>query len=78
MSLHQDRLYPVDSGTIHERGAGTGEGYNINISLPAGSGHGAYLAAFERVVLPALNAFKPDLIVVACGFDVRALTLLGA
>jgi len=69
ISIHQDRLYPQDSGGMDERGEGPGVGFNINIPLPAGSGHGAYLAALERVVVPALRAFRPELIVVPSGFD---------
>ncbi len=69
ISIHQDRWYPRDSGDIDERGEGPGAGFNINIPLPPGSGHGAYLAAFERVVVPALHAFRPELIVVPSGFD---------
>jgi acetoin utilization deacetylase AcuC-like enzyme len=69
ISLHQDMLYPADSGQVDEVGEGPGEGFNINVPLPAGSGGDAYLAAFDQVVLPALQAFKPSMIVVACGFD---------
>ncbi|TGV08261.1 class II histone deacetylase [Mesorhizobium sp. M8A.F.Ca.ET.173.01.1.1] len=69
ISIHQDRLYPHDSGMMNERGAGRGEGYNINVPLPAGSGHEAYLATMERVVLPAIERYRPDLIAVGCGFD---------
>jgi acetoin utilization deacetylase AcuC-like enzyme len=60
-----------------ETGEGDGQGYNLNIPLPAGSGHGAYMAAIERVVLPALLAFKPELIIVASGFDANVLDPLG-
>jgi acetoin utilization deacetylase AcuC-like enzyme len=69
ISVHQDRWYPGDSGGLDERGEGPGLGFNLNIPLPPGSGHGAYLAAFERVVVPALHAFRPELIVVPSGFD---------
>ena len=69
ISLHQDMLYPADLGQIGENGEGAGEGFNINVPLPAGSGGDAYLAALDQVVFPALQAFKPTLIVVACGFD---------
>jgi acetoin utilization deacetylase AcuC-like enzyme len=70
ISIHQDRLYPRDSGALDERGAGPGAGFNINIPLQPGSGHGAYLAAVERVVVPALRAFRQELIVVVpSGFD---------
>jgi acetoin utilization deacetylase AcuC-like enzyme len=69
ISIHQDRWYPHDSGGMDERGEGPGFGFNINIPLPPGSGHGAYLATIERVVVPALHAFRPELIVVPSGFD---------
>jgi len=77
ISLHQDRYYPQESGFVEENGEGEGEGYNINVPLPAGSGHGAYLSAFERVVVPALKAFKPELIFVSSGFDGSAMDPLG-
>ena len=69
ISIHQDNWYPRDSGAMHEAGEDDGEGYNINIPLPPGSGHGAYVATIEQVVVPALRAFKPDLILVPSGFD---------
>ena len=69
ISIHQEMLYPVNTGTLDEIGEGAGEGTNLNIPVPAGSGGGAYMAAMDDVVLPALHAFKPDLIVIACGFD---------
>jgi len=49
----------------------------LNLPLPPGSGHGAYEAAFARVVAPALRRFRPELIVVACGFDGGAMDPLG-
>jgi len=69
ISIHQEGVFPRNSGHTHETGEGRGEGYNINLPLPAGSGEGAYHACFERVILPALEAFRPQLILVACGFD---------
>jgi acetoin utilization deacetylase AcuC-like enzyme len=69
ISLHQDRLYPADTGGLTDNGADAGLGFNINVPLPPGSGQGAYAAALDRVVVPALQAFRPDLIVIACGFD---------
>jgi acetoin utilization deacetylase AcuC-like enzyme len=73
ISLHQDGAYPARSGATHETGEGTGRGYNINVPLPPGSGHGAYVAAVERVVLPALGRFGPELIVVASGLDANGM-----
>ena len=72
VSLHQDRLFPADSGGIDENDAA-----NLNVPLPPGCGEGAYLEAMRTVVVPAVRAFAPDLIVVACGFDASALDPLG-
>jgi acetoin utilization deacetylase AcuC-like enzyme len=77
ISLHQDRWYPRETGSMEENGEGSGEGCNINVPLPPGSGHGAYIAAFERVVLPALRAFRPELIFVPSGFDGNMFDPLG-
>jgi acetoin utilization deacetylase AcuC-like enzyme len=77
ISLHQDGLYPAHSGLVEETGVGAGTGTTLNVPLPAGSGTGAYLNALDRVVVPALEAFRPELIVVACGFDAGALDPLG-
>jgi acetoin utilization deacetylase AcuC-like enzyme len=69
ISMHQDMLYPANSGHTKEIGEADGEGFNINLPLPAGCGGGAYLAAIDQVVLPALYAFKPSMIIVASGYD---------
>ena len=77
ISLHQDGLFPWKSGGLEERGEGAGFGYAINVPLPAGSGNGAYVEAFDRVVAPALRAFRPELIWVASGFDASINDPLG-
>eukprot|EP01118_Nematostelium_gracile_P004238 TRINITY_DN14974_c0_g1_i1.p1 TRINITY_DN14974_c0_g1~~TRINITY_DN14974_c0_g1_i1.p1 ORF type:complete len:176 (-),score=45.78 TRINITY_DN14974_c0_g1_i1:19-546(-) len=78
ISIHQDGLYPsAPSGQLEELGEGPGDGYNINVPLPPGTGTGGYRAAFERVVLPALDWFKADVLLVSCGFDASALDPLG-
>ena len=77
ISLHQDRNYPADTGAVADRGRGAGFGANINIPLPPGTGHRGYLAAMERLVLPALARFRPDLMIVACGYDAAAIDPLG-
>ncbi len=69
ISIHQDSLYPFGSGLLEERGAGAGEGTTINVPLPSGSGNGAYIEAIERVAVPAVQAFRPELVIVASGFD---------
>jgi acetoin utilization deacetylase AcuC-like enzyme len=77
ISLHQDKYYPMNSGCLSETGTGAGLGTNINIPFPPGSGDGAYRAAFDRVVMPAVTAFRPDLIIVASGYDAAASDPLG-
>ncbi len=69
ISLHQAGLYPAESGLVEHTGAGAGEGFTVNVPLPPGSGNGAYEAALERVVVPAIEAFSPQLIVIASGLD---------
>lgn len=69
ISLHQERCYPQDTGSIEAIGEGEGLGANMNIPLPPGSGHKTYLEAMERLVIPKLKQFQPDLVIVACGFD---------
>ena len=73
ISIHQDGNFPPASGSMEENGEGAGAGYNINIPLPPGSGHGAYLETMTRVVIPALEAYRPELIVVASGLDASAM-----
>lgn len=77
ISLHQERNYPLDTGGVEAQGAGKGKGFNLNLPLPPGTGHRGYLHAMERVVLPALDRFKPEAIIVACGFDAAAVDPLG-
>ena len=73
ISLHQDRCFPPGYSGSDERGSGKGLGANINVPLLSGGGHEAYLYAFNRIVLPALDAFRPELIVVASGLDANAV-----
>jgi acetoin utilization deacetylase AcuC-like enzyme len=73
LSLHQDDVFPPGSGAVEERGTGAGLGSAINVPLPAGTGDGGYAYAMDRVVLPALERFGPDLIVVASGLDANAM-----
>jgi acetoin utilization deacetylase AcuC-like enzyme len=77
ISMHQDGLFPPDSGHVTEQGEGAGAGYAINVPLPAGSGNGAYAKALEEIAFPAIEKFKPELIVVCCGFDAAMTDPLG-
>ncbi|MDM7932775.1 class II histone deacetylase [Tabrizicola sp.] len=77
ISLHQDRNYPMDTGGLDAMGGGAGLAANLNLPLPPGTGHAGYLYAMDRVVLPALERFRPEVIIVACGFDAAAVDPLG-
>jgi acetoin utilization deacetylase AcuC-like enzyme len=69
ISIHQEGCFPPGQGLASERGAGLGIGANLNIPLLPGCGHQAYMDAMQLLVLPALRAFAPDMIVIACGLD---------
>ena len=69
VSLHQDRSFPVETGGVESMGAGDAEGTNVNVNIPAGAGDPAYLDAFDRIVVPVLLEYSPQLVVVACGVD---------
>ena len=77
VSLHQDNLYPVGSGRREHNGDAAGAGANVNVPLPAGSGLGAYEAALRDVVVPALERFRPELVLVASGLDAGGMDPLG-
>jgi acetoin utilization deacetylase AcuC-like enzyme len=77
LSAHQYPFYP-GTGAPDEIGTGAGRGTTVNVGLPAGSGDGDLVYAFDRVFLPAIQHFAPDLIIVSAGFDMhRADPLAG-
>jgi acetoin utilization deacetylase AcuC-like enzyme len=71
LSTHQFPFYP-GTGDLDEVGEGDGAGYTVNVPLEAGSGDGVYASAFERVLLPVLEAYAPELVLVSAGFDAAA------
>ena len=77
VSIHQEDLFPPASGLTGDVGDGDAAGTNINVPLPAGAGRAAYLEVLDRVVVPALERFAPQFILVACGFDAAMLDPLG-
>jgi len=77
ISIHQNNLFPPNRGSVEESGEGAGAGSNVNIPMHPGSGSGAYRAAFDQIVVPALEAFEPEMIFVASGFDASAMDPLG-
>ncbi|HEY0180311.1 MAG TPA: histone deacetylase family protein [Dokdonella sp.] len=67
-SSHQSPLYP-GSGAREE----TGVGNVVNAPLRPGAGSAEFRAAYETIVLPALDAFAPELVIVSAGFDAHRL-----
>ncbi len=59
----------LQTGEADELGSGGGAGFNVNLNLPLGTGDGGYSRAMTRVVAPVVDAFGPDLIIVAAGQD---------
>ena len=72
VSLHQWPLYP-GTGAAEERGLGDGEGATLNCPQRAGAQDADWLDAFEGQVLPALEAFRPEFMLVSAGFDAHRL-----
>nr|XP_045009634.1 histone deacetylase 7 isoform X4 [Jaculus jaculus] len=70
---HDDGNFFPGSGAVDEVGAGSGEGFNINVAWAGGldppMGDPEYLAAFRIVVMPIAQEFSPDLVLVSAGFD---------
>jgi acetoin utilization deacetylase AcuC-like enzyme len=72
VDLHQEDLWPEQSGLLSEVGQGAGEGYMVNIPMHAGQGDAAYLDAFTRIIEPIARSYAPQLILVSAGFDAHA------
>jgi len=76
LSTHQHPFYP-GTGSLAETGAGAGEGLTVNLPLPAGSGDRAFQAAADRVLLPALDHYQPEMVLVSYGYDAHFRDPLG-
>ena len=77
ISLQQEDLYPLNSGTVTQQGEGEGLGFTVNLPFPAGGGEALYLAAFDRIIEPIARQFHPDLIIVSAGQDASVVDPLG-
>lgn len=75
-STHQAPWYP-GTGREHEIGESAGKGTTMNCPFPAGAGRNEILAAFRSRLMPAMDEFKPDLIILSAGFDSRRGDPLG-
>lgn len=70
-SVHQNHFYPF-AGYVEDIDAGEAKGTIVNIPLPAGTAGDIYLRAWEELVLPVVDQFGPDWVIVSAGFDAHA------
>ena len=70
-SLHQYPFYP-GTGAANEEGVGRGRGTTVNCPMPAGARDALYEEAFRNRILPAIDAFGPDAVLLSAGFDAHA------
>jgi acetoin utilization deacetylase AcuC-like enzyme len=75
-STHQYPWYP-GTGAAGETGAGAGAGTTINCPLRAGAGRTEIMGAFQQMLVPKLDEFRPELILISAGFDSRVNDPLG-
>jgi acetoin utilization deacetylase AcuC-like enzyme len=67
-SVHEHPLYP-GTGLHEERGIGAGQGHTLNIPVPSGHGDADYERIFVDELRPAIDAFRPQFILISAGFD---------
>jgi len=78
ISLHQDprTIYP-GTGFVEQIGKDAGEGYNVNVPLPPGTGDETYLQALRKIFVPLAEEFKPEVIIANGGSDPHLADMLG-
>jgi acetoin utilization deacetylase AcuC-like enzyme len=76
VSIHQYPFWP-GTGRAEDIGAGAGEGYTVNLPVPAGAGDDVFVSLVEHVAVPLAHAFEPQLILVSAGYDAHASDPLG-
>ncbi len=67
-STHQFPYYP-GTGDGGEAGIGKGLGATVNVPMPAGCGDEEYIGVFRRIAVPVARTFRPEVILISCGFD---------
>jgi acetoin utilization deacetylase AcuC-like enzyme len=75
-SIHQTGLFP-GTGPVGDAGSGDGLGYTINAPVPSGADEEVWLSVLEHVILPAVDEFSPELVLISAGFDAHRDDPLG-
>lgn len=68
ISIHQMPLFP-GTGAESEKGYGRGKGYTLNIPMEPGNNDDDYLKAFEDIIIPGLEKYSPEILLISAGFD---------
>jgi acetoin utilization deacetylase AcuC-like enzyme len=68
ISTHQYPFYP-GTGAAGDVGRGKGAGFTLNVPLEAGSTDGDYADVFKALVVPVIDQFRPELVMISAGFD---------
>lgn len=76
-SLHRHPFYPW-SGGVQEVGEGEGEGYTVNVPLEAGCSNACYANILRHLLWPIAEQYRPDVILVAAGFDTHHTDPMGS
>lgn len=77
ISTHQSPLYP-GSGFVDEVGEGQGVGFTANFPLPPGTGDRGFNAIMDELIVPLLDNYAADMLLVSVGFDVHWRDPLGS
>ena len=76
ISTHQYPYYP-GSGAVDEIGRGAGRGFTVNVPLEVGAVDEDYQLVFNRIIVPVLRQFEPNLLIISAGFDAHERDPLG-
>ena len=77
VSLHQYPLFP-GTGRLEETGTDAGAGFSLNLPLSAGRSDNDYLYLFDSLIVPLLDRFAPQLVLVSAGYDAHERDPLGS
>ncbi|MEN6440851.1 MAG: histone deacetylase [Syntrophobacter sp.] len=72
-SIHEHPSFSFPgSGREFEKGSGPGYGFTINCPVLPGQGDDEYRKKFERTLLPAVDDFRPEVVLISAGFDAHS------